>query len=131
MNDKKHFIIIDDDPASNIISESFLTEVFGRTSVKVFTDPWLGLKHLINEYTLANSREAVLFLDLNMPQMNGWEFLAHFDGLGEVIAGKVRIYILSSSIDQRDITRAGNTKHIVSFVSKPLNRQRIEALDMF
>lgn len=124
------FIIIDDDWANNIICDAFLTAVFNGANVKTFTDPRLGLTHLVEEYGMEESSEAVLFLDINMPFLTGWEVLARFDQLSEIHKKKIRIYMLSSSIDHRDITQANENKHVAGFVSKPLNRQKIIELQL-
>jgi len=130
VSERKHFIIIDDDPASNLICEAFLTDVYEDSDVRVFAEPWLGLEHLKNDYSHRDSPRAVLFLDLNMPQMSGWEFLELFGTLDNVIKEKITVYMLSSSIDYKDIARANANRHVVAFVSKPLNRQRILDLQL-
>ena len=68
----------------------------------------------------------VIFLDLNMPIMDGWEFLEEFGKL----SGKkdVKIYILSSSVDSRDMERASKYNTVNGFIAKPLTDVKIREL---
>ena len=60
----------------------------------------------------------VIFLDLNMPVMDGWEFLDSFNSFFKEL--NTRIYILSSSIDSRDIARSKRYNLVKGFIAKPL-----------
>jgi len=130
MSRERHFIIIDDDPTNNMICNLFLKMVFFNATVETFTDPRKGLAHVIDSYADESDPEAVLFLDINMPHLTGWDFLDRFDGLSATHKDKIRIYMLSSSIDQRDIVRAREHKYVVDFLSKPLNKQKIHELSL-
>ncbi len=63
----------------------------------------------------------LIFLDLNMPIMNGWEFLDEWLKLPEKITGKVSIYILSSSVDPRDLEKVKEYSIINNYILKPLS----------
>jgi len=64
--------------------------------------------------------KTVILLDLQMPGMNGFEFIDQFDLLPESLKNKIRIYMLSSTIDTRDIEKAKASIHIIELLSKPL-----------
>ena len=68
----------------------------------------------------------VIFLDLNMPIMDGWEFLDEFGKLSE--EKDIRIYILSSSVDSRDMERAKKYGMVNGFIAKPLTDAKIKEL---
>ena len=76
---------------------------------------------------LKKERDApeLIFLDINMPSMTGWEFLEYFDKLDDIIKNHFKIYILSSSVDQRDKDKANTNSYIKGFISKPLTREII------
>ena len=68
---------------------------------------------------------ALVLLDINMPSMSGWEFLEMFDNLDYDVKERVRICILSSSIDDRDRERSYSNKNVADFLVKPLTDKDI------
>ncbi len=68
----------------------------------------------------------VIFLDLNMPVMDGWDFFDAFKKVYAHFEEKTKIFILSSSINPTDLERAKNEKSIVAFLAKPLNADNLE-----
>lgn len=68
----------------------------------------------------------VIFLDLNMPNIDGFGFLESFAKLPQNVLEKSRIIVLTSSNSQKDREQAFNYKNVVSFVTKPLKQSDIE-----
>ncbi|QEC70231.1 response regulator [Panacibacter ginsenosidivorans] len=62
----------------------------------------------------------LIFLDINMPVMNGWEFMDEFVKIRSTIQKKIDIYILSSSTDSQDIQKAKSNPEITDYIVKPL-----------
>jgi len=62
----------------------------------------------------------VIFLDINMPVMNGWEFMEEFAKIRNMLKKKIEIYILSSSTDSHDIKKAKSNPEIKDYIVKPL-----------
>lgn len=71
----------------------------------------------------------LILLDLNMPQMNGWEFLDTLKQEDKLLAALPCICILSSSINKEDKTRSENYEIVNHFYSKPLLDEQIAGLD--
>lgn len=63
----------------------------------------------------------VIFLDINMPVMNGFAFLDEFDNCPQAVKEKCRIVMLSSSLDPNDFRKATDSPYVVEFISKPLH----------
>lgn len=124
------FIVIDDDPLNNTICRLTIKKALGVTDVKTFTDPLEGLQYVTEQYpeTIDNSKLTFLFLDINMPIMNGWEFLEKYDLLSAAIKDSIKLYILSSSVDDRDIEKANADKNIVTYLAKPITKEIITEL---
>jgi response regulator of citrate/malate metabolism len=112
-------VLIDDDPISIFVTEKLITKnVQAPIQFFKFQSAKLALKEI---YSL---KPNFLFLDLNMPDMNGWDFLDNFNE--ELIEAKV--YILSSSIDERDIRRASTYKVVKDYLAKPLIKKYIKGI---
>tara|TARA_R110002074_G_scaffold197610_6_gene364807 strand:+ start:80124 stop:80459 length:336 start_codon:yes stop_codon:yes gene_type:complete len=76
-----------------------------------------GLKEIINEKGVLPD---VIFLDLNMPIMNGWEFLDEYKNYQHDISKKTIIYIISSSVDPRDLERVKHYNQVNNYILKPI-----------
>jgi CheY-like chemotaxis protein len=76
-----------------------------------------GLKGIIKE---GGVLPEVIFLDLNMPIMNGWEFLEEYKNCQHEISKKTTIYIISSSVDPRDLERVKHYNQVDTYILKPI-----------
>jgi CheY-like chemotaxis protein len=70
----------------------------------------------------------IIFLDLSMPVMDGWEFMKEFEEIKSQLGKKISVYILSSSIDSHDIDRAKNIPSISDYIFKPVDVQRLQEI---
>ncbi|EPR69362.1 response regulator [Cyclobacterium qasimii] len=112
-------VLIDDDPISIFVTEKLISRnVLEPFKVFSFSSAAAALKDI---YKI---RPDYLFLDINMPEMNGWDFLETF----KPIKKDPEIYILSSSIDELDITKAGQYKKVKNYLTKPLIKQYIKLI---
>ncbi|HEY9196779.1 MAG TPA: response regulator [Mucilaginibacter sp.] len=66
----------------------------------------------------------VIFLDINMPVMDGWEFMRGFAEIKPQLGKKITIYIISSSIDLNDIYMAKNISDITDYIFKPVSESQ-------
>lgn len=112
-------VIIDDDPISTFVTEKLIEKNVAEP-VKFFK--FTNARKALTE--LQKISPNYLFLDLNMPEMNGWDFLDSLNGENKNTA----IYILSSSVDERDINRASDYKMVKDYISKPLIKQSISSI---
>lgn len=68
----------------------------------------------------------LIFLDINMPVMNGWEFMEEFTQIRDGLKKKVEVYILSSSTDSHDIKKAKANPGITDYIIKPLSPELLK-----
>ena len=119
---KLNFIIVDDDAINNMMCKMAIARHFGPVTIDCFQSPKAALENIAKKTDTAN----VLFLDLNIPEMNGWEFLAEFSKFDASISGQFTIYILSASTNDLDRELAEKNRHVTGFVSKPLTAKKLE-----
>ena len=113
--------LIDDDFLFRTLAEILINEKAMAKDVVLFEDAPSAIENLKKE-----ERPDLIFLDLNMPTMSGWEFLDEVLEKNLIDFNRTKVYILSSSIDPRDIQRAKRYKEIQSFIPKPLTNECLE-----
>lgn len=120
-----HVVLIDDDVICNVVSKAIITK---HVDVKIseFTDP---VKALVYCQYLAKHSPAefpdVIFLDINMPEMDGWEFLEEFEKLPEAVINKSGVVMLTSSIAYDDVIKSKTFRSVYDFLSKPLTHDKL------
>ncbi|WP_024768357.1 response regulator [Aquimarina macrocephali] len=122
--------IIDDDHIyinllSKIIELKKLSE-----SVLVFNNGKEALDFFLQSLLKEENEEVpqIIFLDLNMPVMDGWEFLNEFSKIKNQIRKKISLYVVSSSIDSRDIERAKSIDIVSDYLTKPIKLDDFERI---
>jgi response regulator RpfG family c-di-GMP phosphodiesterase len=121
MSTIRNYIIVDDDPINNIICKMQLEIALGPINIKTFELPEEGLEFIEKEF-VKSPVPTILFLDINMPSISGWEFLDQYEKFIEDVKTQIAIYILSSSVDPRDKDKATANNSIKGFLSKPLDK---------
>lgn len=118
----KSIFVIDDYPLNLITANHTIKQhgFFGK--ITAYSEAQLALDYLINNKHNPAVLPNVILLDLNMPIMNGWEFIEALEELAPNLIGTIDIYILSSSVDPGDIKRSKEYTSVNGFLSKPLAR---------
>ncbi len=106
----KEIIIVDDDPVSTYLTEELLIDHFGKLKINKFS---AGKDCL--QYLKKKKEDALILLDINMPEMNGWEFIQFYRDFGI----NDPIILLTSSINEDDRKRA--EKENIDFLNKPID----------
>ena len=114
--------VIDDDPICVFGLKRTLKEVDFSKNIIAYTN---GLEAINGFKTLLNQGEklpSIVFLDINMPIMDGWDFLEDFVKILNVNRDYVHIYIISSSVDSRDIIKAKEISAVSNYFIKPVTK---------
>ena len=93
-------------------------------SIITYTNPGEALKYF-KQLDLEKDIPELVFLDINMPIMNGFDFLKEVDSLHEKIKTKVKYYVISSSEDLEDIEKINAYPNIIKYLYKPLKKADI------
>jgi CheY-like chemotaxis protein len=130
MKKPQNFIIIDDDENNNMLCEMIIKCALGReTKVKTFSLASNGIDYIKNESIYpAITSPMILFLDINMPQLSGWEALEMLNALDENIKKQFMVFMVSSSIDPKDKRRAMDHPLVHRFLEKPLTIDNVKEL---
>jgi response regulator RpfG family c-di-GMP phosphodiesterase len=122
------FILIDDDSINNYICKRLIKKTFPFVEVVDFIHPEEGLKYIQSLSNTGGESCSMLLLDINMPEMSGWEFIEKYSHLDATIRDQVHIYMLSSSVDSRDRDKADRNKFVNGYYEKPLSAANLVAL---
>lgn len=129
MKEKGRYLIVDDDRANNMLCQVILKKSFEGAEVSAYTEPRAALEYIQNEYSASTGKgTTVLFLDINMPDLTGWEFLDIFKNFDEKIRKQFIIYMLSSSVDYKDKSMAKENPLVDGYIEKPLTRDKVNKL---
>ncbi len=111
-------MFIDDDPINNLVNRKLLSKFNPMFQISEYMSAETALRDLKDS---SKPFPDVILLDINMPTMNGWEFLDEYRKLGL----NVKLFMLTSSIAQEDIDRAQQYAEVRDFITKPLDREKI------
>ena len=120
--------IIDDDPIFVYGTKRIIAEMNFCDNIIVFENGQDAIDGFIAMSEQKEDLPAIVFLDLNMPIMNGWDFLEDFVKIPNQNREKVVIYIISSSIDPRDLERIKNYKVVNNYILKPLSEDDLKSV---
>lgn len=117
--------IIDDDPISQMIARKAVQMTNRVSSISTFNNGREAIdflkKHTNNPILLPD----IIFLDINMPILDGWGFMNEFITIKSSLSKRILIYMLSSSIAEEDINRAKAMPEIHQYVVKPMKKATI------
>ena len=128
-------LCVDDDPITLMLYKKVIVKAeFGDTILFAQNgeEALDLLKKIKNQDTDTSVSQIpdIIFLDLNMPVMNGWDFLEHFSTNLSEENKQIKVIILSSTIDPSDYLRAKKYEVVKDFLSKPLTVEMLQNLKM-
>ena len=121
-----HVIIVDDDEITSFLIDVELKKNLKPEVVRKFYNAELALEFLRSEIEKQAPLPDLILLDINMPVMDGWEFLDLLSTTPK--EREIPVVILSSSIDPNDVEKAKKYKKVKGFVSKPFKAEKLNDL---
>ncbi|MBG6061522.1 CheY-like chemotaxis protein [Flavobacterium sp. CG_9.1] len=126
-------LCIDDDPITLmlckkvIIRSSFSNEIITSQNGEEALNFFNTIKYTNNK-TNPITQPQLIFLDLNMPVMGGWEFLDYFNSTEFEEFNTIKVVVLTSTIDPEDLEKSKKYPMVIDFLSKPISQSMLEYL---
>ncbi|HEY1063248.1 MAG TPA: response regulator [Daejeonella sp.] len=128
MDLKSRVFIIDDDPIHQRIAQIMISKHNLFDEYFSYTDAQKALDFLQENKNNKEALPDVILLDLNMPVLDGWDFLETFETLIKEFKKNIRVFIVSSSVDEKDLIRSKSYVAVKGFISKPLSPDIIRSI---
>jgi CheY-like chemotaxis protein len=128
MDNKLIIAIIDDDAIFQFIGKRFIESFESVDKTLIFSDGKDAIDFLYLNVNDTDKLPDIIFLDINMPVMNGWLFLNRYIKLKSEIEKKIMIYIVSSSNNPDDVIQAKSILEVTDYLIKPINRDKYASI---
>lgn len=125
MGNLETICIIDDDPIYVFGMKKLISVNNICNSILVFNNGHEAIQYLNSN---ENKTPDVIFLDINMPVMDGWDFLDEFSNIKKNLSKNIIIHMVSSSIDPNDIEKAKGYQEISEYLVKPVKANDLKRL---
>ncbi|WP_109746295.1 response regulator [Flavobacterium araucananum] len=123
-----YIMLVDDDKIGNFFHERVIRKYKTTISVIIKESAEEALYYLQNKECNENTLPVIIFLDINMPGMNGWEFLEEYKNLDKKLHCKVILVILTTSQNTEDIFKAKSNDIIFALKTKPLDKEILDEI---
>lgn len=125
----ENILLVDDDDDCNYFHKRLLNDMKCAENVEVTTDGQEALDYLTTKVGDGKyPQPQIIFLDINMPVMDGWEFMEEYHNLDTMQKGEIVLIMLTTSLNPDDKARASKFEEIKDFQNKLLTRKRMEEI---
>lgn len=123
-NNKPAILLIDDDQVYRFAATKTIEATGLAQSVDECNNGLDALNFLTHAIYSYSKLPDIIFLDINMPVMDGWEFLEAYRSIEPTLLKEIKIYIVSSSVDHNDILHSKEFIHVSGYVIKPVYKEK-------
>jgi CheY-like chemotaxis protein len=124
-------LCVDDDPITLMLCKKVITKAIFSNGIITAQNGEEALQYFdtikqLNPDDRSKKQPQLIFLDLNMPVMGGWEFLDQFNTDKYSVLNTSKVIVLSSTIDPEDLQKTKNYPMVIDFLSKPITTEMLE-----
>lgn len=128
-----NIMIVDDNKIDLFVHQKIIEKHNSNIKINCYNNPLSALNSLKASYSAENFKAInipdVILLDVNMPQMNGFEFIKHLKKMEIQSKNRIRVFMLSSSHYSKDIQRAKKNSGCFGYISKPLTLEKLKGIE--
>ncbi len=126
-------MLIDDNEIDNLINQKMIEASDICENIFVHSGAKGAIEFLKNIEKLAKGPldlylPEVIFLDIDMPLMDGFQFLDEFEKLSDVIKTNSKVIMLTSSLNPQDMNKAKKNKYVLKYLNKPLTQENLKKI---
>ena len=122
-------MLVDDNDTDNFISRRIIEISKFASDVEIKNSGKSALEYLEINKENPDLLPEIIFLDINMPIVDGFVFLYEFENFNDLVKNKCKVIILSSSDNMRDINKIINNDHVIKFITKPLTETALSSIE--
>lgn len=127
-------MLVDNNEIDNLINQKMIEASDIAENILTYTGAKGALEFLKNIDKITALREnalpEVIFLDIDMPLMDGFQFLEEFDKLSDSIKENCSVIMLTSSMNPQDLSKAKKSSYVKKYINKPLTQDSLEKLSI-
>lgn len=120
-----HILLVDDDEINNFLSNELIRLYQPNVAIDsiLYVDEALG--YLAEKIEHKQSLPDIILVDINMPHLNGWDFMDAFEKMEAEAIKNVRVYVYTSSIYYKDLEKVKSYKSVIKLITKPFTDEMI------
>ena len=126
MKSDLNICIVDDDEIYKFTVLKILKSIGFDKNVMVFSDGDQAFSFLLDNLDNKDQLPDVILLDINMPVMDGFQFMEEYVKINPRVGKKITIYMVSSSVDDKDVEKAASINEISDYIIKPIKRGELQ-----
>ncbi len=120
-----HILLVDDDEINNFLSNELITLYQQNVAIESILYVDEALDHLSEKIKNKQPLPDIILVDINMPHLNGWDFLDAYEKMEAEAIKNVKVYLYTSSIYYKDLEKVRNYKTVIKLISKPFTDEVI------